>query len=469
MTLNQPYSVCLSDYKKTVERMKGLAEEQQLSIGLLDGATGLCDVIDNHIYEQTPSKKSAFYVADLGVLVKQHVLWQTHMAPIRPFYPVRCNSSPAVIEVLAALGTGFLCANKSELELVQSHGVPPEDIIYSGVCKQVSQIKYAAKNGVDLLVCDNEAELRKIARSHPSAKLLLHVSTETSCHSDMSMVFGCSLKDCRHLLECAKELGVQVIGVRCHVSSSCDDDDVYIHAISDARCVFDMAEDLGFQMKILDIGGFGSSVIQLDKVYNAVMSMVELYFPFSGVSVIAEPGSYFVSSAFTLAVNIISRKMVARDSKDEECDDPSPNDEPAFQYFVNEGVYGPFAGKLTETLIATPSVHKSTALDAPVFSSSLWGPSGDDMDQIVEHCLLPELSVGDWLLFTNAGAYSLGQPVCSEPHDSSAPRVFYVISSREWLELQNSGVTQETTLKNFSLIPYFLNSCQTAAALSVPA
>ena len=59
---------------------------------------------------------------------------------------------------------------QSELELVQSHGIPSEDIIYSGVCKQVSQIKYAAKNGIDLLVCDNEAELRKISRCHPNAK-----------------------------------------------------------------------------------------------------------------------------------------------------------------------------------------------------------------------------------------------------------------------------------------------------------
>lgn len=57
-----------------------------------------------------------------------------------------------------------------ELELVQGYGVPSEDIIYSGVCKQLSQIKYAAKNGIDFLVCDNEAELRKIARCHPRAK-----------------------------------------------------------------------------------------------------------------------------------------------------------------------------------------------------------------------------------------------------------------------------------------------------------
>lgn len=46
-------------------------------------------------------------------------------------------------------------------------------------------------------------------------RLLVQVSTETSSVEDeISMTFGCSLKDCRHLLESAKELGVQVVGVR---------------------------------------------------------------------------------------------------------------------------------------------------------------------------------------------------------------------------------------------------------------
>lgn len=451
--------------------MKGIADEPQYSVGLLEGGTALCDVIDNHIYEQTLSEKNAFFVADLGVIMRQHVRWRTHMSQIRPYYAVRCNSSPAVIEVLSALGTGFVCTNKSELELLQNHGIPSEDIIYSGVCKQVSQIKYAAKNGIDLLVCDNEAELRKISRCHPNAKLLLQVSTEASNPDDeMSMAFGCSLKDCRHLLESAKELGVQVVGVRSHISNSCEDDQVYVHAISDARCVFDMGEEIGFNMKILDIGGgFSGSQTQLELINSAVMSMVDLYFPPStGVSIIAEPGSFFVSSAFTLAVNIISKEVLARDRQGQEHDDLSPNEEPEFQYYMNEGVYGSFASKLSETLITAPSVHKNTSLDAPVFSSSLWGPSGDDLDQVVEHCLLPELNIGDWLMFTHTGAYSLGQPLCTST-DSPSPPVYYVISSRDWFEMQDSGVTHEATLKNFSLVPYFLNSCQTEAALSVPA
>ncbi|XP_075896835.1 antizyme inhibitor 1-like [Nelusetta ayraudi] len=451
--------------------MKGTADEPQYAVGLLEGGVTLCNVIDNHIYEQTLSDKNAFFVADLGVIMRQQVRWRTHLPQIRPYYPIRCNSSPTVIEVLAAFGTGFVCANKSELELVQSHGIPPEDIVYSGVCKQVSHIKYAAKNGIDLLVCDNEAELRKISRSHPRAKLLLQVSTEASSQADeMSMSFGCSLKDCRHLLEKAKELGVHVVGVRCHISTYCDDNQVYLHAISDARCVFDMGEEIGFNMTILDIGGgFNGTETQLELVNNAVMNMVDLYFPSStGVSVIAEPGSFFVSSAFSFAVNIISKEVVARDGQDQAHDDPSPDDEPEFQYYMNEGVYGSFSGKLTEMQIPTPSPHKNTSVEAQVFSSSLWGPSGDDLDQVVEHCLLPELNIGDWLIFSQAGSYSLGQPLCATM-DSPPPPVYYVISSGDWFEMQDTSVTQEATLKNISLVPYFHKSPQTAAALSVPA
>lgn len=57
-----------------------------------------------------------------------------------------------------------------EIQLVQSLGVPPERIIYANPCKQVSQIKYAANNGVQMMTFDSEVELMKVARAHPKAK-----------------------------------------------------------------------------------------------------------------------------------------------------------------------------------------------------------------------------------------------------------------------------------------------------------
>lgn len=64
----------------------------------------------------------------------------------------------------------------------------------------------------------------------------------TQAHAaETSVAFGFSLKSCRHLLEAAKELGLQVVGVSFHVPPSCQDlEEAYTHALSDARCVFDM-------------------------------------------------------------------------------------------------------------------------------------------------------------------------------------------------------------------------------------
>ncbi|KAM9164171.1 antizyme inhibitor 1 isoform 1-T2 [Pangshura tecta] len=435
--------------------MKGFLEDANYSIGLLDEGATLGDVIDNYVYEHTLTGKNAFFVGDLGKLLKKHNQWQNVMAPVKPFYTVKCNSSPGVLEILAALGIGFACSSKSEMTLVQDLGIAPENIIYTNPCKQASQIKYAAKTGVNIMTCDNESELKKIARNHPSAKLLLHIATEDiSGAEEMNMKFGTMLKSCRHLMECAKELEVQIVGVKFHISSSCKEPQVYIHAISDARCVFDMAEEFGFKMNMLDIGGgFTGSELQLEEVNHVISPLLDVYFPEeSGVNVIAEPGCYYVSSAFTLAVNIIAKKAVEYDTfLPSGMEQTRSDDEPIFMYYMNDGVYGSFASKLSEKFNTIPEVHKKYKEDEPLFASSLWGPSCDELDQIVENCLLPELSVGDWLIFDNMGSGTLGQQ--SAFNDFQRPPVYYMMSFNDWYEMQDAGITSDTLMKNFFFVP----------------
>lgn len=429
--------------------MKGLVDKPSYIIELLEGGVTLEDVIDGHVCEQALVEKSAFAVGDLGALMRQHVCWQGVVPQLQPYYPVKCNSSPAVIEVLASLGLGFVCANKAEMSLVLEHGVAPENIILSGVCKQLAHIKHAAKNNIQLLVCENEAELSKISRLHPNAKLLLQLSTQAHA-AETSMTFGFSLKSCRHLLEAAKELGVQVVGVTFHIPSSCQDlQEAYTHALSDARCVFDMGADLGFNMNILDIGGgFTGTEFQLKQVESAVRPLLDAYFsPLSGVQVLAQPGSFYVASAFSLAVNVIGKKVVTRHW--DSLAQGENNEDTEFLYYMNEGVYGPFSNKLLGNSIAAPSVHKHVlCAEEAVYPSSLWGPSLDQLDTVVERCLLPELSVGDWLLFSNMGACGL------EEFSSSQLPVYYTVSTSDWYEMQEAGVALDSAVKNFSMVQY---------------
>lgn len=47
------------------------------------------------------------------------------------------------------------------------------------------------------------------------------------------------------------------------------------------------------------------------QVESAVRPLLDAYFsPLSGVQVLAQPGSFYVASAFSLAVNVIGKKVV---------------------------------------------------------------------------------------------------------------------------------------------------------------
>uniref|UniRef100_A0A5F9DKM2 Antizyme inhibitor 2 n=1 Tax=Oryctolagus cuniculus TaxID=9986 RepID=A0A5F9DKM2_RABIT len=62
--------------------------------------------------QATTDEVAAFFVADLGAVVRKHLCFLKCLPRVRPFYVVRCNSSPGVLKVLAELGLGFSCANK---------------------------------------------------------------------------------------------------------------------------------------------------------------------------------------------------------------------------------------------------------------------------------------------------------------------------------------------------------------------
>ena len=173
------------------------------------------DILDQKINEVSSSDdKDAFYVAELGDVLKKHLRWLKALPRVTPFYAVKCNDSRTTVKTLSAIGTGFDCASKTEIQLVQSLGVPQRGYLCKSV-KQVSQIKYAANNGVQMMTFDSEVELMKVARAHPKAKVVLRIATDDSkavCR--LSVKFGATLKTSRLLLERAKELDIDVIGVR---------------------------------------------------------------------------------------------------------------------------------------------------------------------------------------------------------------------------------------------------------------
>ncbi|XP_051027658.1 antizyme inhibitor 2 isoform X1 [Acomys russatus] len=390
-------------------------------------------------------KVAAFFVADLGAVVRQHFCFLKYLPRVRPFYAVRCNSSLGVLKVLAELGLGFSCADKAEMELVQHIGVPASKIICANPCKQIAQIKYAAKHGVRLLSFDNEVELAKVAKSHPSAKMVLCIATQDSHSlSHLSLRFGASLKSCRHLLENAKKSHVEVVGVSFHIGSGCPDPQAYAQSIADARLVFQMGAELGHTMNILDLGGgfpgLEGAKVRFEEIASVINSALDLYFPEGcGVDILAELGRYYVTSAFSVAVSIVAKKEVPLDQPSRE--EETSSTPKTVVYHLDEGVYGIFNSVLFDNTCPTPTLQKKPSADQPLYSSSLWGPAIDGCDCVAEGLWLPQLHVGDWLVFDNMGAYTMDTK--SLLGGTQAYRITYAMSRLAWEALRGQLLPAE--------------------------
>uniref|UniRef100_A0A672YKF8 ornithine decarboxylase n=1 Tax=Sphaeramia orbicularis TaxID=375764 RepID=A0A672YKF8_9TELE len=402
-------------------------------IEILDTTKTISDFINDKIKERhsvvsIPDiiylHEVSFHVANLDDLHQKHIRWLRTLPRVKPFYAVKCNSTPAVIRMLSTLGTGFDCASKGEIELVLSLGVTPEKIIFAHTTKPQSHIKYASTRGVDMMTFDCEEELLKISACHTRAKLVLRIAVDDSKSAiKLSQKFGTKPSVVKKLLERCKELDLEVIGVSFHVGSGCTDSLAYRQAIEDARHVFDTAVLLGFQMRLLDIGGgFPGKEgfqIQFDEFSKVINEALDEFFPAdSGVQVIAEPGRYYVDSAFTLAVNVFAKKVVMDDSSSD------PENDRVMMYYISDGVFGSL-----NCLISYPA-HTNVAPGEKRYRSIIWGPTCSSVDRVTATYWMPEVQVGDWLLIDNMGAYSV---CCSSDFNCFyKAHVYPVLSAQTW-------------------------------------
>lgn len=346
--------------------------------------------------------QDAFMVADLDVLASRHRTFLQALPRVQPFYAVKCNNRPWALFVLAALGTSFDCASQGEMEQVLSLGVAPSRIIFANPCKAVSHIRYAARCGVQLVTFDSEEELTKLARHFPEARLVLRIQTPDSQSTfPLDTKFGASLEACGHLLQVARELGLAVVGASFHVGSECQTSQSYERAIADCHRVFEMGCKAGHHMSLLDLGGgfpgCEGSEGKFEEMARAINAALAQYFPEgTSVEVIAEPGRFFVESMCTAAVNIIGKKVSLE-----------PGGHRKLTYYLNEGYYGVFRAFPRIPVPRIPIVVKELPSEPRLFPSILYGPTCDAFDRLYSTDVqLPELDVGDWLIFPDMGAYS---------------------------------------------------------------
>ena len=115
---------------------------------------------------------------DLQNIKDRVTLWQKYLPSVSLFYAVKTNPNEKFIKALIALGCGFDCASKAEIDLVLRLGGKAEDIIYANPVKSKSQLIHAKKTNVKLMTCDSFRELRDIAEIFPEAEVVIRLKID---------------------------------------------------------------------------------------------------------------------------------------------------------------------------------------------------------------------------------------------------------------------------------------------------
>lgn len=326
--------------------------------------------------------ESAYYTIELSKIKDTYDLWKQYLPDIEVYYAMKCNPNKNILKEINNLGIKYDCASKQEI-IDALEFTTPDNIIYANPCKFPHHITHSKYTNVSLTVVDCECEMYKMKELYPECKLLLRIAVnDENSQCSFSKKFGCKLNDVRKLLILSKELGLNIIGFSFHVGSGCTKPSLYYDALCDCKSSTIIANELGIQIDIIDIGGGFNKSNFVSCAHEIKKGMILL----KGKRFISEVGRFLVEQTHTLVLHVICKKI---------------NDKRI--YYLDDGIYGSINCKIfdhAKPIIKTFKGHNE------LFISTLYGPTCDSFDLIEENILLPELEVGDILYIENFGAYT---------------------------------------------------------------
>ena len=410
----------MSEFSKTLDN----ALLQKHNVELYGSGSDIYNIINDYLSDN--QSDHAFYIIDLGAIVNVYTNWVSLLPNVKPYYAVKCNPNPVLIETLASLGTNFDCASENEIKMVIEITNDPTRIIFANPCKMTSQIRYARANDVDLMTFDCEEELYKIKLYHPYAKLILRLAVnETNSICKFNIKFGCVMEQVEELLTIAKTLKLDIVGFSFHVGSGCISAENYYDAIRDCKTATDIATNLGIIVRIIDIGGGFPGVdtsVSFASIASYVNAGIQDHFASEveqkNIQFIAEPGRYFAQKSHTLVLNVIGKKIntipsipshlgvtVDTNHSSDFVIENEPEIEKTIVYYLNDGIYGSFNCIYFDH--NTPTILPFNERDGQLYKSMLFGPTCDSIDLISRDVMLPELAIGEWVYVENFGAYTI--------------------------------------------------------------
>jgi ornithine decarboxylase len=338
-------------------------------------------------------------VVDLDVVRENYLAFAKALPDSRVFYAVKANPAPELLSLLAGLGACFDTASVAEIEMALAAGAAPERISFGNTIKKERDIARAHALGVRLFAVDCKAEVEKIARAAPGARVFCRFLFDCAgAEWPLSRKFGCDPVMATDVLEHAHRLGLEAYGVSFHVGSQQRRPQAWEQALKSAAAIFRACAERGINLSMVNLGGgfptrYLKEVPAVETFGRSIFRALRKHFGNAIPETIIEPGRGMVGNA-----GVIEAEVVLISNKSEN--------DPVRWVYLDIGKFGGLAETMDESIrypIRTPRDGDKLA------PCVLAGPTCDSADVMYEKdpYLLPvSLEIGDKVLIEGAGAYT---------------------------------------------------------------
>src|SRR3954464_2582867 len=153
-------------------------------------------------------------VLDIDVVRDNYQTFAKALPDTRVFYAVKANPAPEVLAALASLGSCFDTASLAEIEMALAAGATADRISYGNTIKKERDVARAYQLGVRLFAVDCKAEVEKIARVAPGARVFGRILSGCGgAEGPLSRKFVGEPAMAADVLEHAHKLGLEAYGL----------------------------------------------------------------------------------------------------------------------------------------------------------------------------------------------------------------------------------------------------------------
>ena len=339
-----------------------------------------------------------FFLYDCDAL-STHIQALSHW-PVSLWYALKANPLSSIIQTLHTQGMKADVASIGELDQALASGIPANNILHTGPAKSMHQLQYFLEKGIRIFIVESHQQLKDLntlcQQQKQTAQVLLRVQLSwESAHNNVLggiciTPFGLTPTEWENC-SLQKYTAVDIFGLHCFQWGNITELST-LSAIWEytSNQLIQLAKNLKINCRVIDLGGglgipydHKTPALTPSEIHEALQQLTQRY---AHLTYWMELGRYAVGPFGEYAVEVIDRKTVQDNG---------------FLVLAG-GINHLLRQNMTGQHFPVRLLRKS---QAPFRTFHCHGPLCTSMDKLATVSLPEDTFPGDWLVFSQTGAY----------------------------------------------------------------